>query len=81
MRPVGCTNTQQGILVPVQEISEGGISGWGLVRGKITGRKNSPGRENNVGKGVAEESGPGAWHRRRRKCIWFTQSQGVGGKV
>lgn len=52
----------------------------GISKGKITGRKNSPGRENNVGKGAAEESGPGAWHRRRRKCIWFTQSQGVGGK-
>lgn len=52
----------------------------GISKGEITGRKNSPGRENNVGKGAAEESGPGAWHRREKKVHLVHTESGSGWK-
>lgn len=39
----------------------------GISKGEITGRKNSPGRGNKVGKGAGEESGPGVWHSGEKK--------------
>ena len=50
----------------------------GISKGEITGRKNSPGRENNVGKGAGEESGPGAWHRREKNVHLVHTEPGSG---
>lgn len=52
----------------------------GISKGEITGRKNSPGRENKVGKVLGKRVGQEHGTAGRRKCIWYSQSQGVGGE-